>query len=177
MEEIWFTLSGVIDPKTITDLLVFLSGQMYSQPIKRLKLLISSGGGDMDSAIRAYAYLKGLPIEVTTVGFSQVDSAAVVIFLAGKKRQALKGCRFFLHEGTFTVGNPTATMSAHKETMTILTELLNRNIQIIAEETGKKDEEVAKALQASTILTSDEAKDFGLVHEIIDKLPLKKQMA
>jgi ATP-dependent protease ClpP protease subunit len=66
-------------------------------------------------------------------------------------------------------------MSAHKETLTLLTELLNRNIQIIAEETGKKNDDVAKALQASTILTTEEAKDYGLVHEIIEQLPLRKQ--
>ncbi len=175
MEEIWYMLTGAIDAKTVNDFLVWVNGQIYSQPIKRLKVLLSSGGGDMDSAIRAYAFLKALPIEVTTVGFSQVDSAANIIFLAGTKRQAVKGCRFLLHEGTFTFFNPTATMSVHKETLAILSELLKRNIEIIADETGKSKDEVAKALQESTILTTAEAKKFGLVHEIIEKLPLTRQ--
>ncbi len=175
MEEIWYTLTGSIDANGVNQLLVWLGSQIYSQPVKRLKLLLSSGGGDMDSAIRAYAFLKALPVEVTTIGFSQVDSAAVIIFLAGKKRQAVKGCRFLLHEGTFTFFNPTATMSVHKETLAILSELLKRNIEIIGEETGKSKDEVAKALQESTILTTADAKKFGLVQEIIEKLPLTRQ--
>jgi ATP-dependent Clp protease protease subunit len=80
---------------------------MSSHPnqIKKLKLMLSSGGGDVDTAIRIYHYIKALPIEVETIGFSQIDSAANMVFLAGKKRTAIKGCRFFLHEGTFTIGN------------------------------------------------------------------------
>jgi ATP-dependent protease ClpP protease subunit len=125
----------------------------------------------MDSAIRAYSFLKGLPVEVTTIGFGQVDSAAVTIFLAGKKRQALKGCRFFLHEGTFTVGNPVATLSAHKETMSILTNLLERNVEIIAHETTKSKDDVVAAIQRSPIFSAQDAKEFGIVQEIIEKLP------
>ena len=63
-----------------------------------------------------------------------------------------------------------APMSMHKETMAILTALYDRHVEVVATETGKSKDDVAKALQASTIMTSEEAKTFGLVHEIIAKV-------
>ncbi len=171
MQELWYMLTGGIDAKVVGDLLVWTTTQAYASGEKRLTLYLSSGGGDMDSAIRAYVLLKQLPFEVRTVGYVQVDSAAVTIFLAGKKRQALKGCRFFLHEGTFSVGSQTAAMSVHKENMAVIANLLERNIEILAAETGKTKEEIAKTLQAGPMFTTDDAKKFGIVTDIIDKLP------
>jgi ATP-dependent Clp protease, protease subunit len=175
MEEVWYTITRTIDPNTAQQLIAWVNGQIYVAPIKRLKLMISSGGGDVDSAIRIYAYLKSLPIEVTTIGFSQIDSAANIIFLGGEIRLAVKNCRFFLHEGTFTIGNPTASLHIHEETLTILKELLKKHIDILSKETGKSTADVKKTLEEGRILTTEQAKEFGLVQDIIEKLPLSKQ--
>ena len=102
--EDWYTITGNIDANTAHQLITYVNGQIYRTDIKKLKLLISSGGGDVDSAIRIYSYLKALDIEIETIAFSQIDSAANIIYAAGNKRIAIKGCRFFLHEGTFTTG-------------------------------------------------------------------------
>jgi len=173
MQEIWFTITGVIDPNTAQQLTGFVNSQVFNnQTLSKLKVFISSIGGDIDSAIRIFYYLKGLPLEVETIGFSQIDSAANTIFLAGSVRKALKGCRFFLHEGTFTIGNPIASLHAHEETLTVLKTLLKRNIEIIATATGKKEKVISKILQEGKIYSAKEALDFGIVTEIIDKLPM-----
>lgn len=174
MQEIWFTITGGIDPNTAQQLISWVNGQLFNGPhLTRLKIFISSVGGDVDSAIRIFYYLKGLPLEVETIGFSQIDSAANTIFLAGSSRKALKGCRFFLHEGTFTIGNPTASLHAHEETLTVLKTLLKRNVEIISKATGKTQTEISEILKEGKIYSAQEAVDFGLATEIIEELPMR----
>ncbi|MEK7471375.1 MAG: ATP-dependent Clp protease proteolytic subunit [Patescibacteria group bacterium] len=175
MEEQWYTITGGIDVNTANNLIIYVNGQIYGSNIKKLKILISSPGGDVDSAIRIYSYLKALSIEVETIAFSQIDSAANIIYSAGSKRIAIKGCRFFLHEGTFTTGAQTTTLHNHEESLAIFQDLLKRHIGILSKETGQKEKEINKLLQKSTILSAEKAKDLGLVHEILEKLPLTKQ--
>ncbi len=175
MEEQWYTITGGIDVNTAQNLIVYINNQIYSSKIRKLKILISSPGGDVDSAIRIYSYLKALSIEVETIAFSQIDSAANIIYSAGSKRIAIKGCRFFLHEGTFTTGAQTTTLHNHEEALAIFKNLLKRHTSILSKETSKKESEINKLLKGSTILNAEEAKKLGLVHEILEKLPLTKQ--
>ena len=176
MKEQWYTITGNIDPNTAQQLIMYVNNQLYIGGISKLKILLSSGGGDVDSAIRIYFYLKSLPFDIEVIGLSQIDSAANIIFVAGKKRTAVKGTRFFLHEGSFTIGNPTANLHTHEETLTILKELYNKNINILATETGKTESQIKKALQESTVLSSEKAIEFGILHEIVDTLPFSKQV-
>lgn len=169
--EIWYTITGAIDPNTAQQLIVWVNQQIYNAKISKLTVFLSSTGGDVDSAIRIYTFLKGLPFKVQTIGFSQIDSAANLIFLGGTTRTALKGCRFFLHEGSFTIGNQTAPLHGHEETLTVLKELLKRNVEIIAAETSKSSEEISGILREGKIYSTKTAVDFGIVNEIIDKLP------
>jgi len=168
---IWYTITGGIDSNTAHQLITWVNSQIYQGTITKLTIFISSGGGDIDSAIRAYHFLKGLPVEVETIGISQIDSAANTIFLAGQNRKALNGCRFFLHEGTFTIGNPSASLHSLEETLTILKALENRNIEIVVRETGKNEQEIKNAMVDGKILTSQEAVEFGLATEVISQLP------
>lgn len=175
MEEQWYTITGGIDINTAHNLITYVNGQIYGSNIKKLKIILSSNGGDVDSAIRIYSYLKALSIEIETIALSQIDSAANIIYAAGSKRVAIKGCRFFLHEGTFTNGSQTATLHIHEEALTIFKELMKKHVGILSKETGKKEKEINKLLHESAILTAEKAKELGLVHEILEKLPLTKQ--
>jgi ATP-dependent Clp protease protease subunit len=173
VEEIWYTLTGDIEQKSLQDLAFWVNGQIYNNPIKCLKLVLSSKGGDIDSAIQIYFYLKALPFDVEVIAFGQVDSAANLIYLAGKKRLATKDCRFLLHDGLYTIGNPKSSLNKHEETLELLKQLDARNICILSEEIGKNEDEIKKLLNENTFLTTVEAKKLGIVHEIIEKLPLK----
>jgi len=175
--EILFTLTGEINANVVAEAINWITNQLYlnksatpDQKITKLKFHISSIGGDIDSAIRLYDYLTALPVEVETVGFGQVDSAAVTIFAAGKQRLALEKCRFLIHEGTFTIGNPVASLHNHEETLLFLQQLLKRNIEIIATTTKKSAGDIEAVLRKGDILSAEKAKAFGLVTDIIKKL-------
>ena len=171
MNVMWYTYTGAITPDLVGSAIGWINGQLYSNSYSKLIFFLSSNGGDVDSAIRLYDFLKACPLEVEMYGFGQIDSAANIVFLAGEKRFAIKNCRFFLHEGSFTIGNPTSALKVHEETLRILKELLIRTSKIISSETGKDLATVRNTLSQGKIFTTDEAKRFGLIHEIIEKLP------
>ncbi len=173
--EIWFTLTGDIDKRTVQDAIAWINGELYAKPVQRLKFLLASGGGDIDSGVNLHMYLKSLPFEVETIGFGKVDAAAIPIFLGGKKRFAVRGCQFLFHEGRYTIQDQTAPIHVHEEALAIFKRNLHETIYIIARETGNDTEVVANMLRRSKIMTVEEAEDFGLAHEIIDELPLRQQ--
>lgn len=173
--EIWYTLTGDIDKKSVNDAIVWNNDQLYTKPVDRLRVMIASSGGDIGAAISLYMYLKALPLHVETIGFGEVDSAAILIFLGGARRIVVDGCQFFFHEGRYTVAQQTATIQAHEEAIAVFKRELNETIHIISSETGNDGEVVANMLRRSKIMLTSEARDFGLCHEVINKMPLEQQ--
>ncbi len=173
--EIWYTLTGDVDKRPVQDAIVAINDELYNKPVKKMKMLIASGAGDVDSGVNLHAYLKALPIEVETIAFGQLDIAAVPIFLGGIRRRAVRGCQFLFHEGRYTVTDPTGPIHAHEEAISAFRSNLHNTIYILARETGNDTEVVAQMLHRSKIMNSAEALEFGLCHEIIDELPLQQQ--
>lgn len=169
--ESWFILTGNIDANVIHQTISWFSQEVH-RGTKKVKFYISSTGGDMDSAYRLFDFLKSLPIELETIGFGQVDSAAIILFLTGTNRIATKNCRFLLHEGTFHIGLPSASLHAHEESLKLFKDLKDKNISIIARETGNKVTLVSNKIAQSTIFNAEEAKKFGLVNEIVEKFEI-----
>lgn len=60
-------------------------------------LLISSGGGNVFEGISLAAFMKTLPVNITTHNIGQTDSIANVIFAAGTKRYATQNASFLFH--------------------------------------------------------------------------------
>jgi ATP-dependent protease ClpP protease subunit len=173
--EIWYSLTGDIDNKSAQSAIEWINQELYTKPVTNLRFMVASAGGDVDTGTNLYMYLKALPVEVETIGFGVVDAAAVLVFLGGRKRLVVDGCRFFFHEGRYTFEQPTASLEAHEETLSIFKRNLHEMIYIIAKETGNDTERVAQMLRKSKIMLTSEAHDFGLCHEIIEKLPLLQQ--
>ncbi len=173
--EIWYTLTGDIDKKGVQESIGWINGELYSKPVTRMKFLIASGGGDIGAGVNLYTYLKALPIDVETIGFGEVDAAAAIVFLGGKSRIAVEDCQFFFHEGRYTIHDHTAPVHTHEEAISVFRRELHHMIHIIARETNNDSEVVATMLRKSKIMHAGEAQEFGLVHKIVNVLPLKQQ--
>ncbi|OGK20071.1 hypothetical protein A3C23_03800 [Candidatus Roizmanbacteria bacterium RIFCSPHIGHO2_02_FULL_37_13b] len=170
-ETITYTYTGSVEPNNVNNTITWINNQINTiVGIKTLYFYLSSTGGDMDSAIRLYDFLKSIPVKVIMIGFGQIDSAANTIYLAGEERIAVKNCRFFLHEGTFTM-NQASALHVHEETLLFLKEILRRSIEIISAETKKSNNQIKKVLKDGTLLNTIDAQKFGMVHKIVNKLP------
>ena len=137
------------------------------QGVKHFVILISSSGGFVNWGITAYNFLKGIPAEVETHNLGTADSMAVVLYCAGKKRYSVSHARFLLHGVGLTVPQKTRFEEKQLDEKIKSLRIDTRNIAaIIAENTGKSEEVVRKAMYEVAVLNPEQAVEFGLVHEI-----------
>lgn len=161
---------------SINDLIKFITIKLAQQnpekPIDEIILQISSSGGSSDHGLLAYNFLRQINIPKTTIGMGNVDSAAVMMFCAGQKRIAAPSCRFVLHEAIATLNgqfNPTKLSEMAK----LIQRITDDYSEVITKITGKKKNIVNKEVHSGAVLSSEEAKKFGLVTDIIDGAYLK----
>ncbi len=170
--ELIYTLVGEINQENVSQAILWINGRIAEGNHNPIKFYLSSTGGDIDSAIRLYDFLKAIPNQVQTIGFAQVDSAAVLIFLAGEKRTAIKRCRFRIHESTYTAHRNVGSLPHHVDMLRFFEELDRRTKDIVACETNKPIDEVRALYQKGKIMSAEEAKDYGIVHTITHTLPV-----
>jgi len=121
--------------------------------------------------LSAYNYLKGLPASITTHNFGSVDSIGVVLYCAGSKRLSVPQARFLLHgvNAQFT-GNQTLEEKQLEERLKGLRIDIENIAKVIAANTGKSVKDVTNAMLERTTLNPEEARSWGLVHEIKSQL-------
>jgi hypothetical protein len=133
--------------------------------------MISSPGGSVFHGLSVYNFLKGAPIEVYTYNFGSVDSFGVVIICAGDRRFSVPHARFIIHgvPANFA-GNQSLDEKGLEERLKGL-QIDYRNIaRVIADTTQKPADKVQDDMNNRTTLNPQEAKDYGLVHEIKSEL-------
>ena len=133
-------------------------------------ILISSPGGSVFHGLSAYNYLKGLPVTITTHNFGSVDSIGVVLFCGGSKRLSVPQARFLLHGVAAGFQNERLEEKQLEERLKGLRIDMENIAKVVAANTGKTVPDVVKAMLERTTLNPDEAKAWGLVHEIKSEL-------
>ncbi|GAH10801.1 unnamed protein product, partial [marine sediment metagenome] len=135
---------------------------------KDIQLYINSPGGIVTSAMAVYDTMQFIKSPVSTICMGQAASAAAVLLLAGEKgkRFILPNSRVMLHQPSGGVSGTTIDVEIHAKEMVRIRALLN---EIIAKHTGQEVKKVAKDTERDFILNSKEAKEYGIVDEIIYK--------
>jgi ATP-dependent protease ClpP protease subunit len=145
--------------------------QKMKQGMGDFIILISSPGGSVIHGLSAYNYLRGLPASITTHNFGSVDSIGIVLFCAGSKRLSVPQARFLLHgvNAQFS-GNQNLEEKQLEESLKGLRIDIENIAKVIAANTGKSVKDVIDAMLERTTLNSEEARSWGLVHEIKSEL-------
>lgn len=173
----YFDLTGEIAGNKIQELIHFFNSKIIDeQYVDTFTIFISSEGGDVDSAIRAYDFLKTIKNKVFVVGFGQIDSAAITIFLAGDKRVVLPKTRFRFHEPTYNIQQERSALSVFNERVRFFNELDTRIKEITALETRKSNKQIIKLYNDGVVFNPQQAKDLGIVHEIVAELPIPQNI-
>ena len=144
--------------------------QKMKEGVTEFILLISSPGGNVLHGLSAYNYLKGLPVTITTHNFGSVDSIGVVLFCGGSKRLSVPQARFLLHGVSAGFKNVRLEEKQLEERLKGLKIDIENIAKVIAANTGKAVQDVTNAMLERTTLNPDEAKAWGLVHEIKSEL-------
>jgi len=145
--------------------------QKMKQGIKDFIIRVSSPGGSVDHGLSAYNYLKGLPASITTHNFGSVDSIGIVLYCAGSKRLSVPQARFLFHGVSAQFrGEQNLDEKLLEERLKGLRIDVENIAKVIAANTGKSAKDVIDAMLERITLNPEEARSWGLVHEIKSEL-------
>ncbi|WP_426576648.1 ATP-dependent Clp protease proteolytic subunit [Xenorhabdus stockiae] len=157
--------------KVITQLL--LLQELNNNPIK---VFVNSQGGHVESGDTLHDMFKFIQPEVLMIGTGWVASAGITLFLAAKKehRYCLPNTRFMIHQPLGGVQGRATDIEI--ETKEIL-KMRGRINQLISEATGHPIDKVAKDTDRNFWMGPEEARDYGIVGQIISHWSELKEKA
>jgi ATP-dependent Clp protease protease subunit len=143
--------------------LLFLQKENKSQEIQ---LYINSPGGYVSDGLAIYDTMQYLTCDIATYCIGQAMSMGALLLAAGTKgkRYALPHARVMLHQPSGGVGGTAADIERHTEE---ILKLKREMSEIFARHTGQKVERVEEDSDRDFFLSAPEAKEYGLVDEVI----------
>jgi ATP-dependent Clp protease, protease subunit len=132
-------------------------------------LLISSGGGNVFEGMSIAAYMKSLPVKVITHNMGQIDSIAGVIFAAGSTRYANRNSSFLFHGVSMHYSNNDFIESQLESQYLGVKRMRESIASAFATYSGLSlTDTQTLMISGDTILSSQEALDKVIIHEIRD---------
>ncbi len=135
-------------------------------PDSAINIYINSPGGDLTALFAIYDTMQYIKPELSTICFGQAASAAAVLLAAGTpgKRLALPHARILLHQPWGSGGGQATDIEIQAREILRMRDLLN---EILSSHTGQPVEKVAKDTDRDYVLEAQEAKDYGIIDEVI----------
>lgn len=134
--------------------------------IPELYIAISSSGGLIQEGLTAASIIKSLSINVITHNITQTDSAANLIFTAGKERYANSNATFLFHEITNALNKPATSSQLLEESATI-SRGTQTYISTISDYTGIVKSEIFNLMHnGESVLNASDALKMNIIHEV-----------
>ncbi len=172
-ERIIFLTGGVNDDVSslVCAQLLFLESE---NPAKDIAFYINSPGGIVSSGLAIYDTMRYIRPDVSTVCVGQAASMGSLLLCAGtpEKRYALPNSRVMVHQPSGGAQGQAADIEIQAREILKLRERLN---QIYAEHTGQDLETIEKAMDRDNFMAPDEAKEFGLIDEVVTQRPANEE--
>ena len=145
--------------------LLFLEAE---NPTKDIAMYINSPGGVVTSGLSIYDTMQYIRPKVSTLCIGQAASMGSLLLAAGEKdmRFSLPNSRIMVHQPSGGFQGQASDIALHAKEILELKERLNN---IYVKHCGQKLEDVEKALDRDNFMTAEEAKDWGLIDEIVQQ--------
>ena len=145
--------------------LLFLEAE---NPKKDVYLYINSPGGVVTSGLSVYDTMQYIRPDIATLCIGQAASMGSLLLTAGTpgKRYSLPNSRIMLHQPSGGFQGQVTDIEIHANEMLGLRKRLN---EIYARHTGQDQTAVESALERDRFYSPEEAKEFGLIDEVVDK--------
>ncbi|MFG1347119.1 ATP-dependent Clp protease proteolytic subunit [Xanthobacter autotrophicus DSM 431] len=139
-------------------------------PKKEISMYINSPGGVVTSGLAIYDTMQFIKPAVSTLCIGQAASMGSLLLTAGEKgmRFALPNARIMVHQPSGGFQGQVTDIMLHAQEILNLKKRLN---EIYVKHTGQPLKAIEDALERDNFLTSDAAKEFGLIDSVIDKRP------
>ncbi len=135
-------------------------------PEKDINLYINSPGGSITDLLAIYDTMQYVKPDISTICMGMAASAAAVIVSAGTKgkRFALPHSTILIHQPSGGARGQSADIEIQAREILRLRKLLD---EIMAEHTGQTVEKISKDTDRDFIMTADQAREYGMIDEII----------
>ncbi|UZF93376.1 ATP-dependent Clp protease proteolytic subunit [Bosea sp. NBC_00550] len=147
--------------------LLFLEAE---NPKKEISFYINSPGGVVTSGLSIYDTMQFIRCPVTTLCVGQAASMGSLLLTAGAKdmRFALPNARIMVHQPSGGYQGQVTDILIHAKEVESLKKRLN---EIYVKHTGRPYEDVHNALERDNFMTAEQARDFGLIDQVIERRP------
>jgi len=170
--------------RLLNDRIVFLSGEVNDvsaniivaqliyleaqDPDKDISLYISSPGGSVTAGLAIYDTMNYIRCDVSTLCIGMAASMGALLLAAGTKgkRFALPNSEIMIHQPSGGAGGQASDIAIQAEHILKTRERLNG---ILSEATGQDIKTIEKDVDRDNFFSAQQAKDYGLVDEIIAK--------
>jgi ATP-dependent Clp protease protease subunit len=137
-----------------------------TDPKKDIHLYINSPGGSVTAGLAIYDTMQFMTCDVNTYCIGQAASMGAVLLAAGTKgkRYALPNARIMIHQPWGGAQGTASDISIQAKEILRLKDRLN---ELLAKHTGKSVEDISHSTDRDNFMSSDEAKAFGLVDQVV----------
>ena len=145
--------------------LLYLEAQ---DPDKDIQFYINSPGGSVTAGMAIYDTMKYIKCDVATICVGMAASMGAFLLSAGTKgkRMALPNAEIMIHQPSAGTQGQITDMAIHMKRLETIKARMNR---ILAEKTGKSVEDVTAACERDNFMTSEEAKEFGIIDRVLER--------
>jgi ATP-dependent Clp protease protease subunit len=133
---------------------------------KDIHLYINSPGGSVTAGLAIYDTMQFLTCDVNTYCIGQAASMGAVLLAAGTKgkRYALPNARIMIHQPWGGAQGTASDISIQAKEILRLKDRLN---ELLGKHCGKKADDIANSTDRDNFMSAEEAKDFGLVDQVV----------
>ncbi|MBK6362434.1 MAG: ATP-dependent Clp protease proteolytic subunit [Saprospiraceae bacterium] len=146
-----------------------------TDPKRDIQMFINSPGGSVIAGMGIYDTMQYVSPDVATICTGLAASMGAVLLAAGKesKRTCLKHARVMIHQPS---GGMQGQFTDMEISYNLIKQLRDELYQILADHTGKDVKTINKDSDRDNWMTATEAKEYGLVDEVLDRAAGKKKV-
>jgi ATP-dependent Clp protease protease subunit len=134
-----------------------------------IRMIVHSQGGHVEAADTIHDVARAVAPDLVMIGTGWVASAGARIYIAAKResRFALPNTRFLLHQPLGGMSGSASDVDIEAAQIVAMRERLNR---AFAAATGQTYERIVRDTQRNFWMNAAEAREYGLVHRIVERL-------
>ncbi|XP_022982639.1 ATP-dependent Clp protease proteolytic subunit 2, mitochondrial-like [Cucurbita maxima] len=148
--------------------LLFLESENPSKPIN---MYLNSPGGAVTAGLAIYDTMQYIRSPINTICLGQAASMASLLLAAGAKgeRRSLPNATIMVHQPSGGYSGQAKDMSIHTKQIVRVWDALN---ELYSKHTSQSVEIIQKYMDRDYFMTPEEAKEFGIIDEVIDQRPI-----
>ncbi len=167
-------LAGVINDMSAIDVVMKLLYLQYENRTQEIHFYISSPGGSVPATLSIYDTMQFLECPVATYCIGMAASGGAILLAGGTKgkRYAPPHSKIMVHQPWGQVGGQVSDIEIQANEILKDRKRLN---QILAKHTGRPLEQIETETERDRYFTAAEAKEFGLVDDVLQRLTEEKK--